>query len=63
MGPGTRYVATNGEVTDIKSHAAKFSTPAAAFDFAKEIGVNLSESNKYVGQENFTDFEIQTGEH
>jgi hypothetical protein len=58
--PGTRYIATNGETTDIKSRAAKFHSFAAAQDFAKERSITLTDI-KYIGQEDFTDFEIQVG--
>lgn len=60
--PGTRYIATNGDETDLKSHAAKFPTFPSAQDFAKESGITLTDI-KYIGQEDFADFEIQIGDH
>ena len=60
--PGTRYIAFNGNVTEIKSQAAIFPTQELAQDFVKEIGITLTEL-KYIGQEDFTDCEIQIGNH
>ena len=58
--PGTHYVASNGEVTDLRSQAAKFPSQGFAEEFAEERGIALTET-KYIGKEEFTDFEIQMG--
>lgn len=60
-GPGTRYIARNGQATDLKSQAAKFSSRSFAEDFAKENGILLTEIT-YLGEVEFTDFEIQMGD-
>ena len=57
--PGTRYVAKDGTVTDSKVHAAKFYSFADAEEFAREKQVTLT-ATRYIGQEEFTDFEINS---
>jgi len=59
-GPGTHYIATDGTVTSIKSHAAKFYIFSDAKEFPKRGNIPLDAST-YIGQEDFTDFEIQMG--
>jgi len=62
-GLGTRYIAKDGKQTGIKSQAAKFYTPTEAQEFAnrmniKRMNIKLTEI-RYIGQEDFTDFEVQ----
>ncbi len=58
--PGTRYIAYDGTRAHIKSHAAKFYSFADAQEFAREKNIELT-AVTYIGQEDFTDFEIQMG--
>ena len=60
-GPGTRYITGNGQATDLKSRAAKFFSRADAQDFAEERGITLTDI-KFIGQEDFTDSEMQMGD-
>jgi hypothetical protein len=60
--PGTRYTASDGTVTDIKSKAKKFYGPQEAKEFAEEKHIDLSKGTRYIGQDDFTDFEIQMGD-
>lgn len=55
--PGTHYIADDGTVTDIKSRAAKFYSYAEATEFAIKNNIELT-AVTYIGQEDFTDFEI-----
>ncbi|CBE68069.1 protein of unknown function [Candidatus Methylomirabilis oxygeniifera] len=59
-GPGTCYIAQDGTITGIRSRAAKFYSFAEAERFAKARNITLS-AITYIGQEGFTDFEIQMG--
>jgi hypothetical protein len=56
--PGTRYIAKDGKQTGIKARAAKFYSFTEAKEFAKEKNIELT-ALIYIGQEDFTDFEIQ----
>lgn len=56
--PGTRYIAEDGTVTEIRPHAAKFYSFADAQEFAKQSNITLT-ATTYIGQEDFTDFEVQ----
>jgi len=56
--PGTRYIAKDGGQTDLRLNAAKFWTQTEAKEFAKQKNIELTEIT-YIGQEDFTDFEIQ----
>lgn len=56
--PGTGYIGKDGNRTDISLNAAKFWTRAEAQEFAKQKNIELTEIT-YIGQEDFTDFEIQ----
>ncbi len=58
--PGTRYIAKDGTITDVRSRAAKFYSFADAQEFAKERTITLT-ATTYIGQEDFTEFEIQMG--
>ncbi len=58
--PGTRYIAEDGTVTEIRSRAAKFYSFADAQEFAKQMNITLT-AITYIGQDDFTDFEIQMG--
>jgi hypothetical protein len=58
-GPGTRYIATDGSVTNSKSRAAKFYTPEGAFDFATRQGIVLNGATRYVSQDTFTETELE----
>jgi hypothetical protein len=50
-GPRTRYVSRDGNITTRKQEAEKFSTAAAARDFAQEKGIPLDGAEYHVGQE------------
>ena len=56
--PGTSYFAEDGKRTEIRSQAAKFYTLTEAQEFAKRMNIELT-AITYIGQEDFTDFEIQ----
>jgi hypothetical protein len=56
--PGTLYIAKDGSRTKIKSRAANFYSFEDAKDFAKDKKIKLT-ALTYIGQEDFTDFEIQ----
>jgi hypothetical protein len=56
--PGTHYIAKDGTRTEIRSHAAKFYSFTAAQEFAKRKNIELTDI-RYIGQEDFTNFEIQ----
>jgi hypothetical protein len=55
---GTRYIAKDGTKTDLRTNAAKFYLLEDAKAFTKNMSITLTE-NTYIGQEDFTDFEIQ----
>ena len=57
-GPGTQYIDKDGKPTDIRGRAAKFYTSTYVQEFAKMMNIKLTETT-YIGQEDFTDFEIQ----
>jgi hypothetical protein len=57
-GPATRYVASDGGVTHRKQEAQKFSTASAAREFASEKGISIDGTERHVGQEAFTQAEI-----
>jgi hypothetical protein len=56
--PGTQYIAKDGSRTGIKARAAKFYSHQEAVNFAKNGKIELT-AITYIGQEDFTDFEIQ----
>ena len=56
-GPGTRYIADDGSVTDLKSQAEKFVTSGDAEDFAKAHGIELN-AIRYIGREDFRAHEV-----
>lgn len=58
--PGNLYIAADGTTTKVKSRAAKFYSDRATREFAKEKNITLS-ATTHVGQEDFTDFEMQGG--
>ena len=58
--PGTLYIAKDGTRTERKFRAAKFYSFEDAKDFAKDKKIKLT-ALTYIGQEDFTDFEIQLG--
>ena len=49
-------------MTDIKWKAKKCYGPEEAREFAEEQHIDLSRGTQYIGQEDFTDFEIEMGE-
>jgi hypothetical protein len=55
---GTLYTANDGSQTHLKSHAARFSSFSDAQEFAKKKKIELT-ALTYIGQKNFTEFEIQ----
>jgi hypothetical protein len=55
----TRYVASDGSVTHRKQEAQKFSTASAAREFANDKGITIDGVERHVGQENFTQAEIE----
>jgi hypothetical protein len=57
-GPGTQYVTSDGGVTHRKQEAQKFSTASAARDFASEKGITIDGVERHLGQESFTQAEI-----
>jgi hypothetical protein len=57
-GPGTQYIAEDGSRTGIKARAAKFYSHYDAVEFAKQKNIELT-AITYIGQEDFTDFEMQ----
>ena len=59
--PGTQYIAEDGRRTGIKARAAKFYSFTEAKEFAKQKNIELT-ALIYIGQEDFTDFEIQHDE-
>jgi hypothetical protein len=60
-GPGTRYIANDGTTTDLRSYAAKFYTWEEAKKFAEGKSITLDAAMTYIGQEDFTEFEIAMG--
>ncbi|PYN22887.1 MAG: hypothetical protein DMD76_18655 [Candidatus Rokuibacteriota bacterium] len=58
-GPGTRYYAEDGSVTQRASKAAKFFTGESAIEFAERKGIKLDGAMSYVGQEDFNDFDLR----
>ena len=57
-GSSVRYVTDHGGITAYKQEARKFSTATAARDFASEQGITLDGVARHVGQELFTQAEI-----
>ena len=58
-GPGTRYIARDGTTTKHKSRAATFGTAHDAITFAKEKGITFDGAVNYIGQEDFTDWDLR----
>lgn len=58
-GPGARYYAEDASVTDLPSKAAKFFSGQSAIDCAKKKGIELDGAMRYVGQEDFNDFDLR----
>lgn len=56
-GPGNRYIAQDGSITDIRSKAARFYSWNDAKDFADEKGIVLGGPID-IGQEEFAPFEL-----
>jgi hypothetical protein len=54
----TLYIANDGCQTHLKSHAAKFYSFSDAQEFAKKKKIELT-ALTYIGQKDFTEFEIQ----
>jgi hypothetical protein len=50
----TQYVTLDGGVTHRKQEAKKFSTAAAARDFASRMGITVDDVERHVGPESFT---------
>jgi hypothetical protein len=55
--PGTRYFASDGTSTELKSNAAKFFTTTDAIVFAKHRNIQIDEPNS-IGIEDFTDSQL-----
>jgi len=50
----TRYVTPDGGLTHRKQEAKKFSTAAAARDFASSLGMLVDDVERHLGHESFT---------
>jgi hypothetical protein len=59
-GPGSLFIAGDGTKTESREKAEKFNTAQAAKDFAKRKNITLDGAMTYIGQMDFTDFEIQS---
>jgi hypothetical protein len=57
-GPGTKYIARDGSVTISRLDAARFYGSNEAAEFAKEHGIELDGAMRYIGTEEFTDYEL-----
>lgn len=57
-GPGTRYIAWDGTVTDLRGRAAKFANHDEAKEFAKAKGILLT-ATRYIGQDSFEEHELR----
>jgi hypothetical protein len=57
-GSSAQYVTRDGGITHTKQEAQKFSTATAARDFASEKGITVDGVARHVGQELFTQAEI-----
>jgi hypothetical protein len=58
-GPNNRFVAKDGTKTDSRTLAARFYTHGDAQEFAKEKNIKLDGAMTYIGQLDFTEFELQ----
>ena len=58
-GHANLFIAGDGTKTESREEAEKFNTHRAAEDFAKKKNITLDGAMTYIGQMDFTDFEIQ----
>lgn len=58
-GANNSFIARDGTKTGLRKQAAKFYTAEAAEEFAKEKNITLDGAMKYIGQMDFSDFDLQ----
>jgi hypothetical protein len=58
-GPGNLFVSRDGTKTESRTRAAKFYTAEAAGEFAKEKGITLDGAMRYIGQMDFSGWDLQ----
>ena len=60
-GTPNAFIARDGTKTESRMDAEKFSTPQAAEEFAREKSITLDGAMTYIGQMDFSAFEMQAG--